>query len=214
MFEEVDRADQHVVEVEPAGAGLRPLVVGERHGRTGRPEAAARDLPRRRPPRSPRVDPPALRPLDLVREVLGRREPVVAGQAAGEPREDRQLRVEDLAASGAPSWWSGQKWRSWLSAWAWNVRAVTPGRPSDRRRSIISPAALSVNVTTSTWSAGTTPEAIANAVRRLITRVLPVPAPAMIATGPSTALDRLALRLVEVVEEVRSAATRVGTRQG
>ena len=60
----------------------------------------------------------------------------------------------------------------------YDVRAVTPGSPSAARRSTISVAALSVNVTTSTWSAGTTSVAIAYAVRRLITRVLPVPAPA------------------------------------
>ena len=95
----------------------------------------------------------------------------------------------------------GQKWRSWLSAWAWNVRAVTPGSPSARRRSTISPAALSVNVTTSTWSAGTTSVAIAYAVRRLMTRVLPVPAPARIATGPLVATDRLTLLRIQVVEQ-------------
>ena len=77
--------------------------------------------------------------------------------------------------------------RSWLRAWAWNVRAVTPWSPRERSRSPISPAALSVNVTTSAWSAGTTPVAIAYAVRRLMTRVLPLPAPARIATGPDVA---------------------------
>ena len=95
-LEEVDSADQHVVEVEAAGSGLRPLVVGEdadeqidgqrrfASGRRGR-DFVARG-----------IEPPALRPLDLVGEVLRRREAVVAGQAAGESREDRQLRAEDL----------------------------------------------------------------------------------------------------------------------
>ena len=91
------------------------------------------------------------------------------------------------SGSGSPSWRSGQKKRSWLRAWAWNVRAVTPRSPRPRSRATISPAALSVNVTTSAWSAATTPVAIAYAVRRLITRVLPVPAPARIATGPLVA---------------------------
>ena len=50
------------------------------------------------------------------------------------------------------------------------MRAVTPGSPSERRRATISVAALSVNVTTSTWSTGTTSVAIAYAVRRLMTR--------------------------------------------
>ena len=77
-------------------------------------------------------DPARLRPLDLVGEVLGRREPVVAGQLAREPAEDRHLRVEQLAAAAAPSWRDGQKWRSWQSAWAWNVRAVTPRQPERR----------------------------------------------------------------------------------
>ncbi len=65
------------------------------------------------------------------------------------------------SGSTAPSWRAGQKWRSCDSAWAWNVRAVTPGRPRLRSRSTISVAAFSVNVTTRTWSAGTTPVAIA-----------------------------------------------------
>ena len=65
------------------------------------------------------------------------------------------------SGSGASSWRDAQKWRSWRSAWAWKVRAVTPGRPRDRSRSTISAAAFSVNVTTSTWSAGTTSVAIA-----------------------------------------------------
>ena len=54
------------------------------------------------------------------------------------------------SGSAAPACPAGQKCLSWLSAWAWNVRAVTPGNPSDRSRATISVAALSVNVTTRT----------------------------------------------------------------
>ena len=65
------------------------------------------------------------------------------------------------SGSGSPSCRAGQKKRSWERACAWNVLAVTPGSPRDRSRPTISPAALSVNVTTSTWSAGTTSLAMA-----------------------------------------------------
>ena len=65
------------------------------------------------------------------------------------------------SGSGSPSWRNGQKKRSWLKAWAWNVRAVTPRNPRSRSRATISPAALSVNVTMSAWSAATTSVAIA-----------------------------------------------------
>ena len=85
---------------------------------------------------------------------------------------------------------------------------MTPGSPSARSRSTISPAALSVNVTTSTWSGGTTSVAIAYAVRRLITRVLPVPAPARIATGPAGREHRLALLGIEVVEQAFGVESR------
>jgi hypothetical protein len=52
-----------------------------------------------------------------------------------------------IAGSGAPSWRLGQKCRNWASAAAWNVRASTPRWPSAVIRSTISPAALSVKVT-------------------------------------------------------------------
>ena len=93
-----------------------------------------------------------------------------------------------IAGSGAPSWRPGQKWRSWASAAAWNVRAMTPRWPSDVIRSTISPAALSVKVTSRIWSGGTAPVSMAYAARRLMTRVLPEPAPAMIASGPEVAV--------------------------
>ena len=113
------------------------------------------------------------------------------------------------SGTGAPSWRDGQKWRSWLSAWAWNVRAVTPGRPRARSRSTISPAAFSVKVTTSTWSGGTASVAIAYAVRRLMTRVLPEPAPARMATGPRVAVT--ASRCSGSRSERRASGSRRGT---
>ena len=96
---------------------------------------------------------------------------------------------------------------------------MTPGRPSPRSRSTISPAALSVKVTTSTWSASTAPVPIAYAVRRLITRVLPVPAAAWIGDRPFDRDDGLALGLVQVVEQpsgvkvLRRLLAAVGTRR-
>ena len=93
-----------------------------------------------------------------------------------------------IAGSGVPSWRPGQKWRSWASAAAWNVRAITPRWPSVASRATISPAALSVNVTSRIWSDGTAPVSMAYAARRLMTRVLPEPAPATIASRPAVAV--------------------------
>ena len=110
---------------------LRALVVGEDADEQvdrDRRLAAGGGGGRARTPRG--VEPPALRPLDLVGEVLGRREPVVAGQPRGRAGTSSGSFESRSSGSGAPSWWSGQKWRSWLRAWAWNVRAVTPGSPS------------------------------------------------------------------------------------
>ena len=189
VLEQADGLDEEVVEVDPALAGLGALVVLE-----GADEQVDRDrrLATRRDAGDlalvvARPDPARLRPLDLVGQVLRRREPEVPGELPRRAGRGSGSWSRAAGAAARPSWRDGQKSRSWLSAWAWNVRAVTPGSPSDRSRSTISPAALSVNVTTSTWSGGTTSVAIAYAVRRLITRVLPVPAPARIATGPLVA---------------------------
>ena len=92
--------------------------------------------------------------------------------------------LSTISGSGAPSWRLGQKWRSWASAAAWKVRASTPRWPSAAMRSTISVAALSVKVTRRIRSALTTPVSIAYAARRLMTRVLPDPAPATMASGP------------------------------
>ena len=99
-FEEIDGADQQVVEVDPIRACLRAFVAGEdldeqvdRDGRlTAGLGGAAGDgalVGRRR-------EPPALGPLDLVGQVLGRGEPVVAGQAASDRHDERQLGVEQV----------------------------------------------------------------------------------------------------------------------
>ncbi len=95
-LEQVDRLDQQVVEVDPPGARLGTLVVGEdldeEVGRDRRLAPGGRGGPlvgrRRRAP--------ALRPFDLVGQVLDGREPVVAGEAAGDRHEQRHLRVEDV----------------------------------------------------------------------------------------------------------------------
>src|SRR5450759_3577739 len=59
-----------------------------------------------------------------------------------------------------------------------------PGRPRCESRSAISPAALSVNVTTRTRLGSTAPVATAYATRWVTTRVFPDPAPAWMTSGP------------------------------
>ncbi|MDQ1137051.1 hypothetical protein QE410_001850 [Microbacterium sp. SORGH_AS 1204] len=73
------------------------------------------------------------------------------------------------------------------SAAAWKVRADTPDTPSARRRPRISPAAFAVNVTAITRCGEYAPVSTPWAMRRVITRVLPVPAPASTHTGPRNA---------------------------
>ena len=101
-FEQVDRLDEQVVEVDPAGPRLRALIaVVDPHEQVGRDRRRAARTVDRRALVVPRPDPVRLRPLDLVRQVLRRREAVVPGQLAGEPAEDRQLGVEQLRRRGA-----------------------------------------------------------------------------------------------------------------
>ena len=67
--------------------------------------------------------------------------------------------------------------RSWASASAWNVPAVTAvSTPSASSRSTSSPAARRVKVTASTWRASASCSRTRNAIRRVSTRVLPDPA--------------------------------------
>jgi len=67
------------------------------------------------------------------------------------------------------------------------VRAATDGTPSERNRVRISPAARAVNVSAKTLCGSIVPIAAAYAMRCVIARVFPVPAPAMTQTGPRVA---------------------------
>ena len=75
---------------------------------------------------------------------------------------------------------------------AWKVSACTEPTPQlcakprrcARNRARISPAARWVNVTASTWPAATWPSVTSCAIRCVMVRVLPVPAPASTQTGP------------------------------
>ena len=74
------------------------------------------------------------------------------------------------------------------SAAEWNVRASTPSTPSAASRVRSSPAALSVNVTARICDGSNVPLRTWQAIRWVIVVVLPVPAPARIATGPRSAV--------------------------
>ena len=98
-FEQVDRLDEQIVEVDPSGARLGALVAGEQAD-----EQVDRDrrLARRRRRATGdgalvrgRCQSTTLRPLDLVGEVLRRGEPIVAGQRPGQRHQQRDLRIED-----------------------------------------------------------------------------------------------------------------------
>src|SRR5699024_4434513 len=67
---------------------------------------------------------------------------------------------------------------------AWNVRACTPGTPRSLSRLRICPAARAVKVTASTLVGLYMPVATPRAMREVIARVVPVPAPARTHTGP------------------------------
>ncbi len=73
------------------------------------------------------------------------------------------------------------------SAAEWNVRASTPSTPSAASRARSSPAALSVKVTARICDGSNAPLRTWHAMRCVIVVVLPVPAPARIATGPRSA---------------------------
>jgi hypothetical protein len=82
----------------------------------------------------------------------------------------------------------GQKKFSCASAAAWKVRAATPLTPIARSRPRISPAALVVKVTAITRWGEYAPVSTPCAMRWVMTRVLPVPAPASTTTGPRSAV--------------------------
>ena len=58
------------------------------------------------------------------------------------------------------------------------------GTPRERNLALISPAAFAVKVSAKTFVGSVTPALIAYAIRLVITRVFPVPAPAITQTGP------------------------------
>ena len=97
-LEEVHRPREHVVEVEPSGAILLALVRGPqaheqlRRDRWG-PGAGPRPVRRRE-------ETPALRPLDLVREILRGREAVAAREPPRQAPDDRDLGVEHGGRGG------------------------------------------------------------------------------------------------------------------
>ena len=166
VLEQADGLDEEVVEVDAALAGLGALVVLEdAHEQVDRDRRLASGIDARGLARvRARPDPARLRPLDLVGEVLRRREPEVAGELAREPAEDRDLGVEQLGQRLAVV--ARRPEVAQLAA-ARGRGTSAPSRPAARgrrSRSTISPAALSVNVTTSTWSGGTT--SVADRVRR------------------------------------------------
>ena len=68
------------------------------------------------------------------------------------------------------------------------MRACTPGTPSTASRARISAAARAVKVTASTCRAEISPVSTRWAIREVIARVLPVPAPARMQTGPAGAV--------------------------
>ena len=99
-LEDLDGLDEQVIEIDPAGACLGPLVAGEdpreqvdrdgrvsRRGRRGTGNGA-RVRGRRQPA--------ALGPFDLIGEILGRREPIVTGQGTDQRHEQGHLRIEQI----------------------------------------------------------------------------------------------------------------------
>ena len=82
----------------------------------------------------------------------------------------------------------GQKNINCRRAAEWKVLADAFGTPSCRKRARISPAARAVKVSARVLDGSATPDATAYAMRCVITRVLPVPAPAITQTGPRIAV--------------------------
>ena len=131
---------------------------------------------------------------------------------AGECRASgtsRRALEPSTSGAGAPACRDGQKWRSCARAMAWNVRVMTPGWPSAATRAPISRAALSVKVTSSILDGSTVPDAMACAARRLMTRVLPEPAPARMTSGPLTSRTASAWAVVRSAKMRGSSATSV-----
>src|SRR5438128_348106 len=88
----------------------------------------------------------------------------------------------------SPAAWASRRSRRTHRLWKVEIQLRTgaPGS-SASTRSFISPAALLVKVTARIASEGTPRSRIRCAMRCVITRVLPLPAPARMSTGPSVA---------------------------
>ena len=114
-------------------------------------------------------------------------EPVRRRQCVGERGDQRRLRVQDLrdVATLVP----GEQPVSAATGPRHGTCALRRRRPRARcSRARSSRAAFSVKVTASSAVAGNAPVATCCAMRWVIVVVLPVPAPARIATGPRTAV--------------------------
>ena len=211
-LDRVGAPSEEIVEVEPALAALLGLVagveVGELGRRSGQPALG-------RPGRGGVLlgrDHARLRPLDLGRDIGDRHRDRRARRAPGAEQrpEHPALAIEDArrllaAVGGAP--------RSWASASAWKVPAVTaPSTPSASSRSTSSPAARRVNVTASTCRASAVCSRTRNAMRRVSTRVLPEPAGARIASGACGSVTAALMR-VEIRQQ-RVVFTHEGDRTG
>ena len=113
---------------------------------------------------------------------------VVDGERRGEPWR--------TCASGAPSRRSSRTQKEWKVA----TVGASPPSPATRdlTRSRISPAALLVKVTARIAQPGTCDGSLIRwAMRWVITRVLPLPAPARTSRGPSTCSNGLTLARVQ-----------------
>ena len=179
-LERLDRAAHQVVEVDHLAARLLLPV----RGRARRPPC------RRRPAGCDRRGAP--RPRTGRRRAAGpspsSSRPAAASRSTpwyssfGTDLSRRRRR----SAATVHGRWSRSRHRccSSASATEWNVPAVhRPCRPSRGSRRRSSPAASRVNVSTTVWASSAVPAATRYATRRVSTRVLPEPAPAITATS-------------------------------
>src|SRR6185503_7688842 len=99
----------------------------------------------------------------------------------------------------------------------WNVETQASSGRSPRSASTrprISAAALLVKVTASTWREGTPRSSTRCAIRCVITRVLPLPAPARISTGPFTAATASRCCGLRPASEAAASSTELLDRDG
>ena len=116
-----------------------------------------------------------------------RQEPVRAGQPVRDRVQDLRLRVQHLGQSRDPVN-LGHRVPSWRRADAWNVRASTPSTPEAGQAGLqLAGRLLGEGDREDRRRRRTRRPATWCAMRWVIVVVLPVPAPARIATGPRTA---------------------------